>query len=150
MDEAEQTQKSSEPEYVVIASDDPPFRDGLFWLIQYLLPHANVLTSDSLDHALGTARTLAEPLRLLLDLNLSRDIIWPRLTALCAELNHSKLVVLSKADDKRTVDKVMASGATGFISKSAPPAEMIGSLREILIGTSVERSRARRQDHRNG
>ncbi|MBI3525796.1 MAG: response regulator transcription factor [Betaproteobacteria bacterium] len=44
------------------------------------------------------------------------------------------VVVISALDDPATVARVMRAGASGFVSKSSPGAEMLAALRQVLAG----------------
>lgn len=44
------------------------------------------------------------------------------------------VVVISALDDPATVARAMRAGASGFVSKSSPGAEMLAALRQVLAG----------------
>jgi len=44
------------------------------------------------------------------------------------------VVVISALDDPATVTRAMRAGASGFVSKSSPGAEMLAALRQVLAG----------------
>lgn len=73
----------------------------------------------------------------VLDLFFSRKSIKAQLPALRREFNRSSIVVVSMADDRATVDAIMALGLNAFVSKSVDPVQIGTALRAVAAGEVV-------------
>jgi len=125
-------------EIVVIADDHPVFRDGLRTLIEHMLPDVAVATADSLDGALAIARSGAgRPSMFVLDLYFGHKSIKDTLPALRREFAGAAIVIVSMADDRVTIDAVMACGVNAFINKSVTPHEIGRALQAVQEGEIV-------------
>ena len=127
-------------ETVIVADDHPVFRDGLRTLIEHIQPGVAVATTDSLDGALAIARSgAAHPSMFVLDLFFAHRSIREQLPALRREFGRASIVVVSMADDRATIDSVMACGVNAFINKSVTPHEIGKALQAVQQGEIVIR-----------
>lgn len=125
-------------ETVIVADDHPVFRDGLRSLIEHIQPGVAVATTDSLDGALAIARSGAtHPSMFVLDLFFGHRSIRDHLPALRREFSRACIVVVSMADDRATIDGVMACGVNAFINKSVTPHEIGKALQAVQQGEIV-------------
>ncbi|EJE6498317.1 response regulator transcription factor [Salmonella enterica] len=127
-------------ETVIVADDHPVFRDGLRSLIEHVQPGVSVATTDSLDGALAIARSGAtHPSMFVLDLFFAHRSIKDQLPALRREFGRASIVVVSMADDRATIDGVMACGVNAFINKSVMPHDIGKALQAVQQGEIVIR-----------
>jgi DNA-binding NarL/FixJ family response regulator len=125
-------------EIVVIADDHPVFRDGLRTLIEHMVPDVTVATADTLDGALAIARSGAgRPSMFVLDLYFGHKSIKDTLPELRREFPGSAIVIVSMADDRATIDAVIACGVNAFINKSVTPHEIGRALQAVQEGEIV-------------
>lgn len=125
-------------ETIVVADDHPVFRDGLCALIQVVAPDARLLPADTFHGALALARDLqSPPSMLVLDLCFARQNIKLELPALRREFDRSAIVIVTMAEDRATIDAVMACGVNGYIGKAVAPADMVAALRAVRQGEQV-------------
>ncbi|MBN8749346.1 Oxygen regulatory protein NreC [Xylophilus ampelinus] len=125
-------------ETIVVADDHPVFRDGLCALIQVVAPDARLLPADTFQGALALARDLqSPPSMLVLDLCFARQNIKLELPALRREFDRSAIVIVTMAEDRATIDAVMACGVNGYIGKAVAPADMVAALRAVRQGEQV-------------
>ncbi|TKW67071.1 MAG: response regulator transcription factor [Paracoccus denitrificans] len=124
------------PERVIVADDHPIVREGICRIVSMGNPQAIITEAATFDEVL-TAASADPPSVLLLDLlfpGFDPDISLRQL-----RLAHPRatIIVISMVDDCETVDRVMQSGADGFVSKAVPPAEMSKALNDIRGGDVV-------------
>jgi DNA-binding NarL/FixJ family response regulator len=107
-------------------------------LIEHIHPGVAVATTDSLDGALAIARSgTAQPSMFVLDLFFSHKSIKDHLPALRREFGRASIVVVSMADDRATIDGVMACGVNAFINKSVTPHDIGKALQAVREGEIV-------------
>jgi DNA-binding NarL/FixJ family response regulator len=127
-------------ETIIVADDHPVFRDGLTTLLTRMLPDAEITSTDTFDDALALARSQDDPPTMfILDLFFTRRSIKEALPALRREFASSSIVVVSMADDKITIDDVIACGVNGFINKAVHPEVLTEALAAVRDGEVVTR-----------
>jgi len=125
-------------ETIIVVDDHPVFRNGITALLGNMLPDAQVVSFATFDDALACARAQNEPPSMfVLDLFFARRSILEDLPALRREFLQSSIVVVSMADDKATVDGVIAGGVNGFINKAVAPEAITEALAAIRDGEVV-------------
>lgn len=125
---------------IIVADDHPVFRDGLTTLLTRMMPNAEITATDTFDDALTLARSRQEPPSMfILDLFFTRRSIKDDLPALRREFASSSIVVVSMADDRLTIDDVLACGVNGFINKAVHPEVLTEALTAIREGDVITR-----------
>lgn len=129
--------EGEDPERIVIADDHPLFRDGLRRLMQRSFPMARIVECGSYEEALAHARDGSPPGMMLLDLRFPGFDAQDCLPGLRAEFMAMAIIVVSMVDDQLEIDRVMGSGADGFICKSVPPNALVEAVEGILAGDAI-------------
>lgn len=70
----------------------------------------------------------------LLDLAMPKMSGLEVLAALSKRPSHPPVIILSNHDDASHVDRALSLGASGYVLKSAPPAEIAGAIRAAIAG----------------
>ncbi len=119
---------------ILIADDHRLFLEGLRHLLLELYP-------DSMIDVVGNGLDALEKLThrnqfdlALLDLKLPGMDGFTLLTRLTEQRCLIPVLVISSSEDPEDIHTVMASGASGFVSKSFSPAEMRKAIDTILLG----------------
>lgn len=119
---------------VLIVDDHALFTSGLAQILRRDTPVTEVACADSLGAALADLQHHPETDVILLDLTLPGE----EGLALLRELELMGLpipvVVISSRDDEEAVRMAVAAGASGFLCKSAPPAALLQTLKQIQAG----------------
>jgi DNA-binding NarL/FixJ family response regulator len=119
---------------LILADDHTLFRNGLTLLLKAECPKCEIWEADTLDAALVQAEAHAEAEAVLLDLNM------PGMNGVqgirrFAELHPElPLVILTGAEEPRTINEVLSAGACGFIPKSSTPGVMLSAINLVLSG----------------
>lgn len=122
---------------ILIADDHPVFRDGMRRIVHNLVATAEVLEAGSMDEMLHKARSDLPPETFVLDLLFPGLRIEASIRELREEFVSSSIIVVSMVDDRDIIDRVMAEGADGFISKSVAPDEIAAAINAIRNGDFV-------------
>src|SRR5262245_41108990 len=119
----------------MVVDDHPIWRHGV----------ARDLAEAGFD-VVGTARDAAQALRvaaatrpgvILLDLNLP-DLSGAELTSRLLAADASvRVLVLSASGERQDVLDAVSAGATGYLVKSAEPAELVAAVRTTAAGQAV-------------
>lgn len=118
---------------ILVVDDHALVREGLLATLRQLGP--KVETVGAGDASAAAAVLDAEDIDLmLLDLMLPGTKGQTFLPVVRRRFPTVPVVVLSALDDADTVAGVMASGASGFISKSASSEQLLDALRRVLAG----------------
>ena len=119
--------------HVLIADDHPMVRDALLRIVRQMEPQARV--DEAGDFASVCSRLDQQlPDLLLLDLNMPGMDTLAGLRRLRQRYPTLSIVVASGQDDPVTIRNVLATGASGFISKSDPPQTLVNALRLVATG----------------
>lgn len=124
-------------ERILVADDHPVFRDGVRRIVHNLVPAAEVLEAGTMDEMLQTARNGRPPETFILDLLFPGLRIDTSIRELREEFVSSSIVIVSMVDDREIIDRVMAEGADGFVSKSVAPEEIAAAIDAIRNGEFV-------------
>ena len=123
----------STPIRVVIVDDDPLVRAGLFL----------ILGGDPGIEAVGEAADGNGALRRVAELSpdvVLMDIRMPHLDGLAATIEIAKrpsppkVIVLTTFDADEYVVRALAGGASGFLLKDTPPAQIVDAIRRVAAG----------------
>jgi DNA-binding NarL/FixJ family response regulator len=129
---------------VVVVDDHEMMRQGF----------RNILTSQSDMEVVGEAGDGAEALRLLRDVEADvvvMDIRMPVLDGVAAtrELVAAgravRVLVLTTFDTDEDAFAALQAGASGFLLKNAPPAELLGAIRAVAGGNAIVAPRVTRR-----
>lgn len=124
-------------ERILIADDHPVFRDGMRRIVHNLVPSADVLEAGTMDEMLQKARDGRPPETFVLDLLFPGLRVETSIRELREEFVSSSIIIVSMVDDRDVIDRVMAEGADGFISKSVAPAEIATAIDAIRNGDFI-------------
>ena len=134
--------------HVLIADDHPLVRDALARLVRQLDPQARV--DEAVDFQTLVERIeQAPPDLMLVDLDMPGMDCLAGLRRLRQRFPSLSTLVASALDDPVTIRAVIATGASGFVSKADPPQILLGALR-LVAGGGVYVSARMLADFRNG
>jgi two-component system, NarL family, nitrate/nitrite response regulator NarL len=119
---------------LLIVDDHPVVRDGLAALLRQLGPDVTVLLADGSAQGLGVADTHPDLDIVILDLAMPESDGFAALDEFGRLRPQLPVVVLSSSEDPRDVRRALASGALGYIPKSAPPRTILAALQFVLAG----------------
>ncbi len=119
---------------VLLIDDHPLFRSGIRSVLDGWHEKVEVVESSDCEEALALIASGAEFALILLDLNLPAMDGMTGLAKLRDAVPASSVVVLSAAEDARTIRNAIGAGAKGYIPKSADAEIIIGALRLVMSG----------------
>lgn len=122
---------------IILADDHPIFRDGLRRLVQRVVPHATIEEAGSYDELLALARSGPLPTTIIADLIFAGESIEQSLADLRQEFDRCSIIVVSMIEDLRTVERIMAKGMDGFVSKSVPAQVLAAAISAVGEGETV-------------
>lgn len=119
---------------ILVADDHALFRDGMRYVLQQFGNEVDIVEAGSFPDALR--RVEADPRFDLVLMDLSMP--GSEGAASVRQLHHRYpavyIVVISGLDHRDEIERVMESGAVGFIPKSTPSKVMLNALRLVLDG----------------
>lgn len=124
-------------ERIIVADDHPIFRQGLCRLLGSHYPDAQLIEAGSVSDAVEYGLNGFPPALFFLDLMFPGMDPQNTISELRTQFPQSSLVVISMADDEKTVRHVMSQGADGFIGKAVPSDQMIKGIENIRAGEFV-------------
>lgn len=122
------------PKRVLIADDHPLYCEALRAVVPQACPEAEILEAGSQAEVLAAVTSDTALDLVLLDLHLPGATGLSCLSALRRAAPLTPVVVISAADDPRTMQQVILGGATAYVPKSAPRQVLVNALRAILAG----------------
>jgi len=123
---------------ILIVDDHPIVRAGLRRLLT-AEPEIEICEATSGRDALSVFRKL-QPKLVILDLNLPDVGGLEVLARLKAANPDASVLVLSMHDDETHVTRALRAGAAGYVTKNAPPEELLKAIRLVAGGgTYIER-----------
>ena len=119
---------------LLIVDDHPIVRAGLRRLLT-VEPGIEISEAANGQEAVAVYRD-TRPDLVLLDLNLPGISGIEVLGRLLAEDSRARVVVISMYDNPLYVARVLEAGARGYVSKNAPPEQVIEAVRRVASGRS--------------
>ena len=118
---------------VLIVDDHPIVRAGLHRLLTAIDPQTEVTEAASGREAIAGFRK-SRPDLVILDLNLPGIGGLEVIGRLRIEDPNAQVLVISMYDNPAYVARVLKAGARGYVSKNAPPEEIIEAARRVASG----------------
>lgn len=118
---------------LLIADDHPLYRDALATTVSAKLPDCVLLQSEDLDSTLSRLNETEVDL-LLLDLNMPGSEGFNGLAQIRNGFPTVPVVVVSGSDKNSVIRQAAGFGASGFLSKTARPEEIIDCIQRVLAG----------------
>ncbi len=118
----------------IVADDHPLFREALIHAIHNCVPGAVIHEADSLASLYEVVEAHPDADLLFLDLHMPGVSGFSALAYM--RNNHESLptVIVSAVDDPGVIRRAIQHGASGFIPKSSPIAELEEGIRSVLEG----------------
>jgi DNA-binding NarL/FixJ family response regulator len=120
----------------IVADDHPLFRNALRQTLEPHFPDVRIVEAGTLDEVVAAIRATEEPDLVLFDLNMPGARGFSGLMYLRAEFPAVPVCVVSASEDRDTIRRSLALGATGFVPKSSSPAEIRQAIEAILDGAA--------------
>lgn len=123
---------------ILIIDDHPLMLDSLRLLIKSLGTNLVVSTAFSAEAGLEKISGINDLLLIVMDFSL------PGLSgnaAICAfrkQAPKAPVIVVSGLDDRRIIEGAIKSGASAYVSKTAHPEMICGTIKSVLLGKSRE------------
>ena len=122
---------------VLIVDDHPLYRLALKGAVAQACADGELIEADSVAGLFDALERHPRMDLVLLDLNLPDAHGFNALAHLRGSLPELPVIVVSAADDPRTIGQALAFGAQGFVSKSADAATIGRSVQAVLRGEVV-------------
>lgn len=119
---------------LLIVDDHPVLRDGLTALLQHANPGTTVLQARNASEGLALAEGCADLDVILLDLEMPGMKGLEALSEFGRKRPDVPVIVLSSSEDARDVRQSLASGALGYVPKSASQQVLLSAIRLVLNG----------------
>jgi two-component system nitrate/nitrite response regulator NarL len=119
---------------LLIVDDHPVVRDGLAALLRQLGPDVSVLLAEGGSQGLDLANGHPDLDLVVLDLAMPGSDGFAMLREFGRLQPQLPVVVVSSSEDPRDVRRALASGALGYIPKSAPPRTILAAVQFVLAG----------------
>lgn len=121
---------------VLIADDDPRLRESLRLLIDSE-PDLTVCAMATHGREALDLVAATEPDVVLMDVRMPVLDGLDATAELLAAGSPTKVIVLTMFDSDRHVDTALRAGASGFLLKNAPPAEIVRAVRVVAAGNAL-------------
>lgn len=118
---------------IIIADDHPLFRDALRRIVQRVVTGQIVEVSDA-TKLYQMLESPEPPFAMFLDLVFPGFLGVDSIQELRQDFPHTAIIVISMSEDVQQIQKVMAAGANGFVSKSVAPNTMLQTIGKIIEG----------------
>jgi len=119
---------------ILLADDHPLFREGVKPVLEKLDPDAEVIEAVDFPSAFEAMRCNGEVDLVLMDLYMPGMPGIDGVIRFRAMFPDTPLVVLSASEQLEDMQKSLAAGTLGYISKSSPSDIILGALRQVLAG----------------
>jgi DNA-binding NarL/FixJ family response regulator len=119
---------------ILLVDDHALFRDGMHYVLRKLDEQVEILDAGNFPDALNAARDNPDLDLVLLDLHLPGSEGAPSVKLFHTSYPNVPVVVVSGTDQRDDIERVMNSGAMGFVSKMSSGQDMLHALRLVLDG----------------
>lgn len=119
---------------ILIADDHALFRDGMRYVLQQLSEEVEIIEAANFPEALRRMEINPKFDLVLMDLSMPGSEGSASVRQFHHRYPDAAMVVISGLDHREEIERVMESGAVGFISKSTPSKVMLNALRLVLEG----------------
>lgn len=119
---------------LMLVDDHVLFREGLRLVLQQLPDVTEILEADSFGEGLRLAENNPDLDLALLDLNMPGSDGPPSIRYFNRRYPHIPVMVVSGEESRTIMERVMASGALGFVCKNSSAPVMLGALSLVLSG----------------
>jgi DNA-binding NarL/FixJ family response regulator len=119
---------------VLIVDDHPVLRDGLSALLQHADPDNTVLQARDASEGLALAESTSDLDVIILDLEMPGMKGLQALAEFGRKRPDVPVIVLSSSEDPQDVRQSLASGALGYVPKSASQSVLLSAIGLVLNG----------------
>lgn len=119
---------------ILLADDHALFRDGMRYVLRELGAQVEILDAGNFPDALSAARDNPGLDLALLDLDMPGSEGAFSVGEFCACYPDIPVVVISGTEQREDIERVIAGGAMGFVSKASSMREMVYALHQVLDG----------------
>lgn len=119
---------------ILFADDHPLFREGVKPVLAKLADAVEIIEAKDYPAAFEAVRNNQDIDLALLDLYMPGMPGIDGIARFRASFPHIPLAVLSAADERENIQRLLANGALGYICKSSPSDVILSALRLILAG----------------
>lgn len=119
---------------ILFADDHPLFREGVKPVLLKLAPEVEILEAKDYPMAFELARRHDDIDLALLDLYMPGMSGVEGIGRFRAAFPRIPVAVLSASDERENIQRLLANGALGYISKSSPSDVILSALRLVLAG----------------
>lgn len=119
---------------ILLVDDHVLFREGMRYVLQQLPETVEILEAGNLPDALKLAEQHPESDLALLDLHMPGSEGAVSIKFFHQRYPYIPLIVVSGEEGRNVMEKVMASGASGFVCKNSSSVVMLGALNLVLAG----------------
>ena len=125
----------------IVADDHPLFRNALRQTLEPHFPDVRIVEAGTLDEVVAAIEATEEPDLVLFDLNMPGARGFSGLMYLRAQYPAVPVCVVSASEDRDTIRRSLALGATGFVPKSSSPAEIRQAIGDLTARLDAARPR---------
>jgi two-component system nitrate/nitrite response regulator NarL len=119
---------------LLIVDDHPVLRDGLVALLQQADPDTTILQAQNALEGMALADSCTDLDVIILDLEMPGMKGLQALSEFGRKRPDVPVIVLSSSEDPREVRQSLASGALGYVPKSASQQVLLSAIRLVLNG----------------
>jgi DNA-binding NarL/FixJ family response regulator len=119
---------------ILLADDHPLFREGVKPVLEKLDPEVEILEAVDYPSAFEAMHHAGELDMVLMDLYMPGMAGIEGVTRFRATFPDTPVVVLSASEQVEDIQRLLAAGALGYITKSSPSEVILGALRLVLSG----------------
>jgi DNA-binding NarL/FixJ family response regulator len=119
---------------ILIADDHPLFRDALERAVHIALPDASVHGAVDVQELLTLAEAFPDAELLLLDLHMPGASGYTALAHMRGQYPGLPIIVISAHEEALVARRALAHGASAYIPKSAPVADIVAAIGTVLDG----------------